>query len=69
MYVYQISLRGRKGPGGALIWIADVCDLLSGSRATIYSWVSEGNFSPPVRVSKWSVRWKIDEIEAWRDAL
>lgn len=39
-------------PAGALIRIADVCDLLSVSRTTIYSWVSEGNFPPPVRITK-----------------
>lgn len=56
-------------PAGALIRIADVCDLLSVSRTTIYGWVSEGNFPPPVRIGERAVRWRVDEIEAWRDAL
>lgn len=54
---------------GALIRISEVCDLVGVCRATIYRWVSEGTFPPPVRISEQSVRWKIDDIEAWRDAL
>lgn len=56
-------------PPGALIRISDVCELLSVSRATIYRWVSQGAFPTPVRVNAGSVRWRADELEAWRDRL
>lgn len=48
---------------GALIRIAEVCDLVG------VCWVSEGTFPPPVRISERAVRWRVDEFEAWRDAL
>lgn len=54
---------------GALIRISEVCELVGTSRSTIYRWVSEGTFPEPVRISEKAIRWKVDEIEAWRDAL
>lgn len=54
---------------GALIRITEVCDLVGVCRTTIYRWVSEGIFPPPVRISERAVRWRVDEIEVWRDAL
>lgn len=54
---------------GSLIRIAEVCELVGVSRTTIYRWVSEGMFPEPVRISRYAVRWNIDEIEKWRDAL
>jgi prophage regulatory protein len=53
----------------ALIRIGEVCELVGVSRSTIYHWVSEGTFPAPVRISKHSVRWKVDEIEGWRESL
>jgi prophage regulatory protein len=49
--------------------IREVCDLAGVCRATVYRWVSEGAFPQPVRISDRAVRWKVDEIEAWRGAL
>jgi len=54
---------------GTLIRISKVCDLVGVCRATVYRWVSEGVFPRPVRISDKAVRWKVDEIEAWREAL
>ena len=54
---------------GSLIRIAEVCEIVGTSRTTIYRWVSEGTFPQPVRISRYTVRWNIDEIEKWRDAL
>lgn len=56
-------------PAGALIRIGEVCGLVGFCRTTIYRWVSDGTFPPPVRISERAVRWRVDEIEAWRDAL
>jgi prophage regulatory protein len=54
---------------GSLIRIREVCVLIGVCRATVYRWVSEGAFPQPVRISDRAVRWKVDEIEAWREAL
>jgi prophage regulatory protein len=56
-------------PSGALIRLADVCALVGVSRSTIYQWVSEGRFPQPVHVGERAVRWRIDEIVGWREAL
>ncbi|MBK79596.1 MAG: AlpA family transcriptional regulator [Gammaproteobacteria bacterium] len=52
-----------------MIRISDVCDLVGTSRSTLYRWVGEGTFPAPVRISEKAVRWTLDEIEAWREAL
>ncbi|MDZ7840406.1 MAG: AlpA family phage regulatory protein [Gammaproteobacteria bacterium] len=52
-----------------MIRIGEVCDFVGVCRTTIYRWVSEGTFPSPVRISERAVRWRVDEIEAWRDAL
>jgi len=54
---------------GTLIRISEVCELVGVCRATVYRWVCEGTFPQPVRISENAVRWKVDEIEAWREAL
>jgi len=54
---------------GSLIRISEVCELVGVSRTTIYRWITEGEFPEPVRLSKYAVRWRIDEVESWRDAL
>jgi len=61
----------RKPPfrSGTLIRLADVCELLGMSRSTVYKLLSEGRFPEPVRVGVRSVRWRVDAVEAWRDAL
>jgi prophage regulatory protein len=54
---------------GALIRLSDVCELVGVSRSTIYQWASEGRFPQPVHVGERAVRWRIVEIERWREAL
>lgn len=63
------TLKVRAFRPGTLIRIREVCDLVGVCRATVYRWVSEGAFPRPVRISDNAVRWKVDEIEAWRDGL
>ena len=54
---------------GTLIRISDVCELIGMSRATVYKLLREGRFPEPVRPSMRAVRWRVDEVEAWRDGL
>ena len=61
----------KKSPfrAGSLIRLADVCELLGISRSTVYVRRSAKTFPQPVKVGPRTVRWRIDDIEAWRDAL
>lgn len=34
-------------------------------RATIWRWIKEGRFPPPVRFSENCVRWASDDIDKW----
>lgn len=52
-----------------LIRLTDVSKVVSASRSTIYKWVAEGRFPAPVRVSERAIRWRVDEIRAWQEAL
>jgi len=54
---------------GMLLRIGTVCELIGVSRSTVYRWISEGSFPEPVRISERAVRWQIDDIEVWRNAL
>ena len=53
---------------GSMIRLAEVCRFLGLSRSTIYKKLSEGSFPMPLRLGDRAIRWRIDEIEAWRDA-
>ena len=54
---------------GTLIRVADVCELLGVSVSTVYRWRSQEAFPEPVKLGPNTVRFRIDDIEAWRDAL
>jgi predicted DNA-binding transcriptional regulator AlpA len=54
---------------GTLIRVADVCELLGVSRSMVYRLRSRPGFPEPVKLSPQAIRWRIDAIEAWRDAL
>lgn len=49
--------------------LTEVCEMIGVGRSTIYKWVNEGTFPAPVKISERAIRWNIDEIEKWRDAL
>jgi prophage regulatory protein len=53
---------------GTLLRIADVCEWLGISRTTVYLLLSKGSFPEPVRLGSRTVRWRVDAIEAWREA-
>lgn len=54
---------------GMLIRLTELIELLGVSRSTIYKWVNEGTFPSPVRISERAVRWRTEDIEAWRGSL
>ena len=54
---------------GTLIRVADVCELLSVSVTTVWRWRSKEAFPKPVKLGPNTVRFRIDDIRAWRDAL
>jgi prophage regulatory protein len=54
---------------GTLIRLGDVCELVGVCRSTVYRWMSEGTFPEPVRIGEKAVRWRIDDVERWREAL
>ena len=56
-------------PAGALLRRSDVCKMLGLANATLYRKISDGKFPQPVQVGVRSVRWRLHDIEAWRDAL
>lgn len=53
---------------GSLIRLGDVCRFLGISRSTVYKRLSERSFPEPARLGPRTVRWRVDDIEAWRDA-
>lgn len=50
----------------ALIRLNDVCNIVGLSRSTIYRWLSLGLFPQPVRIGARAVRWRIEDIGAWK---
>ncbi len=54
---------------GMFIRISELCELVGVCRSTVYRWISEGSFPQPVRIGERAVRWRIDDIDAWRNAL
>ena len=53
----------------SLINIREVCAIIGLSRSSIYKRIPEGGFPAPLRVGLRSVRWRLSDIEAWRDSL
>ncbi len=60
-----------KHPSNApmLLALRELCELLSISRSSIYKWLSEGDFPQPIRIGGRSIRWRVEDIEAWKDSL
>jgi prophage regulatory protein len=66
---HRVTALSQTYPEGALLRMKNVKELLGASRSTIYRWIGEGTFPRPVRVGERSVRWRLDDLEAWRDGL
>ena len=47
----------------------EVEELIGFGRASIYRWIQDGEFPPPVRVGSTAVRWKESDIAAWIQSL
>ncbi|MDP2242169.1 MAG: AlpA family phage regulatory protein [Burkholderiales bacterium] len=47
--------------------MSEVCEVLGLSRSTIYKLISEGRFPKPVQIGARAVRWRVEQVEAWRD--
>lgn len=58
---------GGKPPfrAGALLRVAEVCELLALSRATVYKLRAEGAFPEPLRLASRAVRWRVDDLVTW----
>ena len=52
-----------------LVRMGEVCDLLGLSRSSVYKQIAEGTFPRPLHVGPRAVRWRFDELLAWRDQL
>ena len=44
-------------------------DMFGLARSTIYRRMSEGTFPKPMRIGERSVRWRVDDLVAWRESL
>ena len=53
---------------GTVIRLKEVCEMLGLSRSTIYKLLSENKFPKPVHLALRSVRWRVEDVESWRDA-
>ena len=47
-----------------LMSLKQVCAAIGFKKTTVYKWINEGTFPPPVRIGS-RVRWPSNEIEAW----
>ena len=68
----SVSLDKKEQPSytdKVLIGIGDLCKQIGVSRATIYRWMHDNAFPSPVRISPGAIRWRSEDIEAWRSSL
>ena len=54
---------------GTLIRLGEVCEVIGVCRTTIYRWMADGTFPTAVRLSKHAVRWRVDDVEQWKNSL
>lgn len=52
-------------PLGELVDAFAICEALGVSRATLRRMVQDGRFPEPVRLSRRTLRWRVDEVNAW----
>jgi prophage regulatory protein len=56
-------------PAGVLLRASDVRRIAGIAHSTLYRWVADGRFPRPVRVSERAVRWRSEDVVAWREGL
>ena len=49
----------------ALLRRRELCKLLGVGAATIYRWLRNGSFPPPVRLGPRRVAWRVEDVEEW----
>jgi prophage regulatory protein len=49
-----------------MLRLPEVCSVSGLQRSSIYRYVSEGRFPAPIKVGIRSVRWRMEDILAWR---
>ena len=54
---------------GSMLRLTDVCAVFSFSRSSVYTWIAQGRFPPPVRVGGRSVRWAAETLIEWRQGI
>lgn len=47
--------------------VADVAELLSVNRRTVWRWVDEGRLPSPIRLTARTVRWPASELQSYLD--
>ncbi len=55
-------------PAGTLLRRKEVSELLGISASTLYALVAEGSFPAQVRIGPRCVRWRYEDVIAWRNA-
>ena len=55
-------------PAGTLLRRKEVSELLGISASTLYALVAEGTFPAQVRIGPRCVRWRYEDVIAWRNA-
>lgn len=52
-------------PLESLLSIGEVTAIVGASRSTIYAWLKQSLFPPPIRIGPRRVSWRTSEIQAW----
>jgi len=57
-------------PSAASVFVRDtqLAERYGVTRQTIWRWVREERFPPPVRLAPGTVRWRLGDVEAWESA-
>lgn len=55
-------------PPAKLLSLKQVSDLLGLSKTQIYRLMNLGDFPRPLKLSERSVRWPVDDVNAWVDS-
>lgn len=48
-----------------LLRLPDVLNMMGIQRGTVYAWVRQGKFPPPIKIGARASAWRLDEVEQW----
>jgi|SaaInlStandDraft_1057018.scaffolds.fasta_scaffold885033_1 prophage regulatory protein len=54
-------------PQMKILKLKEVLELISISKSTLYNEINEGRFPEPIKLSRRSVGWLIEDVYNWRD--